>query len=177
MKTPVCQDDETQAGSQLQPGAEPEKEEKTKRSGSRFGKKFQMTFPKKLGRTSTETKPAAEEKAEESDKSSEKEKVYDDNFGGVGDKMRSDYERYQTAHPSQPLQTLITPSQENETPTLNIPANTAIIIQEDSPESAVAADIYRGTVGTVGQDVDELGKVAPKWLADLLLRVKIYLPF
>ncbi|KAF3483500.1 uncharacterized protein GIQ15_02824 [Arthroderma uncinatum] len=148
---------------------EPEREEKSKRGASLFGKKFQMTFPKKA-KISTETKPIMEEKAEESDKSSEKEKSFDDNFRGVIEKIHADYGGYLAANPTKDIETLITPTPENEAPVLNIPPHTGILIQEENPDSAVAADLYRGTVGTVGQDIDIFEKAAPTWLADLLLR-------
>ncbi|KAK2867983.1 hypothetical protein FQN49_003273 [Arthroderma sp. PD_2] len=149
--------------------SEPEKEEKSKRGASLFGKKFQMTFPKKA-KSSNETKPIVEEKAEESDKSSEKERSFDDNFHGVIDRIHADYDGYLAANPTKHLETLITPTPENEAPVLNIPPHTGILIQEENPDSAVAADLYRGTVGTVGQDIDIFEKAAPAWLADLLLR-------
>ncbi|KLJ05848.1 hypothetical protein EMPG_10737 [Blastomyces silverae] len=171
-KSPVPPEDESQSQLGTSP-ADTEKEDKPgKRSGSRFGKKFQMSFPKKLGRTSTETKPIIEEKVEEEsdDKSSEKEKVYDENLSGVIEKMRFEYEETLNEHPGQPLSTSITPSEENETPTLTLPRNTAILIQEEHPDSAVPADLYRGTVGTVGADADMLEKAAPKWLGEFLLR-------
>lgn len=176
-KSPGPVEDESQSQFGTSP-ADTEKEDKPgKRSGSRFGKKFQMSFPKKLGRTSTETKPIIEEKVEEEsdDKSSEKEKVYDENLSGVIEKMRFEYEEQLNERPGQPLATSITPSEENETPTLTLPPNTAILIQEEHPESAVPADLYRGTVGTVGADADELEKAAPKWLGEFLLRVSSFI--
>ncbi|OAX83983.1 hypothetical protein ACJ72_01646 [Emergomyces africanus] len=171
-KSPGLAEDESQSQLGTSPG-DTEKEDKPgKRSGSRFGKKFQMSFPKKLGRTSTETKPIIEEKVEEEsdDKESVKEKVYDENLSGVIEKMRDGYEETLNERPGQPLATSITPSEENETPTLTLPPNTAILIQEEHPESAVPADLYRGTVGTVGTDADMLEKAAPKWLGEFLLR-------
>ncbi|EEH10098.1 WD domain-containing protein [Histoplasma capsulatum G186AR] len=171
-KSPGPAEDESQSQLESSP-ADMEKEDKPgKRSGSRFGKKFQMSFPKKLGRTSTETKPIIEEKIEEEsdDKSSEKEKVYEENLGGVIQKMRSEYEETLNEHPGQPLPSSITPSKENETPALSLPPNTAILIQEEHPESAVPADLYLGTVGTVGADADKLEKSIPKWLGEFLLR-------
>lgn len=175
-KSPGPAEDESQSQLESSP-ADMEKEDKPgKRSGSRFGKKFQMSFPKKLGRTSTETKPIIEEKIEEEsdDKSSEKEKVYEENLGGVIQKMRSEYEDTLNEHPGQPLPSSITPSKENETPALSLPPNTAILIQEEHPESAVPADLYLGTVGTVGADADKLEKSIPKWLGEFLLRVSFY---
>ncbi|EFE36839.1 uncharacterized protein ARB_04365 [Trichophyton benhamiae CBS 112371] len=148
---------------------EPEKEERSKKGTTLFGKKFQMTFPKK-SKTSTETKPIAEEKTEESDKSSEKERPFDDNFRGVIDRIHADYDAYSAANPCKEIETLITPTPENEAPVLNIPPHIGILIQEENPDSAVAADLYRGTVGTVRQDIEIFEKAAPAWLADLLLR-------
>ncbi|KAM5429962.1 hypothetical protein McanCB49686_005812 [Microsporum canis] len=149
--------------------SEPEKEEKSKRGATLFGKKFQMTFPKK-SKVTTETKPIAEEKTEESDKSSEKERTFGDNFRGAIERIHADYDAYLAANPTKDIETLITPTGEIEAPILNIPPHTGILIQEENPDSAVAADLYRGTVGTVRQDIDVFEKAAPAWLADLLLR-------
>ncbi|KKY27709.1 putative wd repeat protein [Phaeomoniella chlamydospora] len=137
-----------------------------------FGKKFQMTFPKKLSRNSVEAKPPpAEEKAEESDKSSEKEeKVFDDNISGVVQKIRHEYDEQFAADSRQSLIVGITPSLPNETPVLKLPAHTQILIQEDSPESGGAVDLYRGTISTQTQDTDTIEKVGPTWLGELLLR-------
>ncbi|KAK2808316.1 hypothetical protein FQN50_004876 [Emmonsiellopsis sp. PD_5] len=168
LPTPAPTEEESQLGTSP---AEPEKEEKSgKKSGSRF-RKIQMSFPKKLGgRTSTETKPIIEEKAEESDKSSEKEKVYDENLSGVIEKIRFEYEERLNENPGQVLETSITPSDESETPPLTIPPHTAILIQEEHPDAAVPADLYRGSVGMIGKDADKLEKTAPQWLGELLLR-------
>lgn len=148
-----------------------EKEEK-KKSGL-FGKKFQMNFQKKLGRNSVEAKPApAEEKAEETDKSSEpEEKVVEDNFYGIIQKIRNDYDEQLAANPRQALTVGVTPSLPNETPVLKPPPHTQILIQEDKPESGGVADLYSGTLATLGQDADVIEKFAPMWLGDLLLRV------
>lgn len=152
---------------------EPEKEER-KKSGSLFGKKFRMDFQKKLGRSSSDVKPPVqEEKAEESDKSSEKEeKVFENNLGGVVQRIRHEYDEFLAANPGQPLMSSIAPSEESETPVLDIPPDTAILIQEESGDSAVAADLYRGSVGTVGEEVDKLEKSAPQWLGEFLLKVR-----
>ncbi|KAK2746372.1 hypothetical protein FQN57_003254 [Myotisia sp. PD_48] len=160
----------TEDSSQSNATPEPEKEEKSKRGGSLFGKKFQMTFPKKLGRTSIETKPIIEEKVEESDKSSEKEKPLDESFRAVVETLRADYDTYIISAADKEVNSLITPTPESEAPILELPPHTAIIIQEENPNSAVASDLYRGTVASVRQDVDLLEKAAPTWLGDLLLR-------
>lgn len=152
-----------------------EKDEKSKEGTSLFGKRFRMNmnFPKKLGRTSVEVKPAAvDEKAEESDKSEEKEeRVIEDNFLGAIQKIRYEYEEHLHAAPSQPLPAGIFPSSYNETPFLEPPQNTTIIIQEDRPDSGGVTDLYRGTVRSAGQDADQIEKSGPMWLGDLLLRV------
>ena len=151
----------------------PNEPEKDAKSSSRFSKKFRMNFPKKLGRPSTEAKPTiVDDKSEESDKSSEKEdKVIEDNFYGIIQKIRNDYDDNLMLRPDEPLQPGLTPSLPNETPVLKPPAFTTIIIQEDSMDSGGLADLYRGTVGCVGQDADLIEKAAPMWLGDLLLRV------
>ena len=149
---------------------EPEKDTKT---SSRFGKKFRMNFPKKLGRPSIEVKPTVvDDKSEESDRSSEKEdKIIEDNFYGIVQKIRNEYDDSLVIQPDEPLQPGITPSLPSETPVLKPPPFTTIIIQEDSIDSGGLADLYRGTVRCVGQDADLIEKVAPMWLGDLLLRV------
>lgn len=149
---------------------EPGKEEK-KWTGSLFGKKkFNMSFPKKLGRNSTETKPIVEEKEEEPQKEPEKQKVYDEHFCGVIDKIRDGYEKLLVENPGQPLNTSMCPSTEDETPPLNLPPHIDIIIQEESQSRGVPADLYRGTIGTVGRDADQLEKAAPAWLGEFLLK-------
>ncbi|OJJ70462.1 hypothetical protein ASPBRDRAFT_56255 [Aspergillus brasiliensis CBS 101740] len=150
---------------------EPDKEER-KRGASIFGKKFRMDFPKKLGRSSSEAKPQIqEEKIEESDKSSVKEeKVFETNLGGFVERTRHEYEEWLSANPGQELVSAFTPSPDNETPELQIPARTAVFIQEESGDTAVASDLYRGTVGGISQEIDKLEKSIPLWLADLLLK-------
>ena len=147
--------------------------EKDTKGGSIFGKKFRMSFPKKLGRSSAEAKPAAvDDKSETSDRSSEKEdKVFEDNFTGSLQKIRQEYDE-QLQHPmAGPSHSGINPSLPNETPILKPPSLTTIIIQEDRPESGGVADLYQGTVRSVGEDADLIEKAAPLWLGDLLLRV------
>lgn len=152
--------------------SEPDKEER-KKSGSLFGKKFRMDFPKKLGRTSSEVKPQIqEEKAEEPEKTSVKEeKVFENNLSGLIDRTHHEYEEYLTANPGQELVSAFTPSDESEAPALDIPARTVVFIQEESGDSVVASDIYRGTLENISQDREKLEKTVPLWLGDLLLKV------
>ncbi|KAL5051854.1 hypothetical protein BDW71DRAFT_169648 [Aspergillus fruticulosus] len=150
---------------------EPDKEER-KRGGSLFGKKFRMDFPKKLGRTSSEVKPQIqEEKAEEPEKTSVKEeKVFENNLSGLIDRARHEYEEYLAANPGQELVSAFAPSDESEAPPLDIPARTVVFIQEESGDSVVASDIYRGTLENISQDREKLEKTVPLWLGDLLLK-------
>ena len=150
-----------------------------KKKGSLFGKKFQMNFPTmKLGRISGETKAVAvpqEEKSEDaSDKSSDKdERIFGDNFFGVVQRIRHDYEEQLQSHPDQALITGVTPSLPDETPLLSPPPQTLILVQEDNPEAGGVVDLYRGAVGTLGAEADIIEKLAPAWLGDLLLRVSL----
>ncbi|KAL4931527.1 uncharacterized protein BDV17DRAFT_280075 [Aspergillus undulatus] len=149
---------------------ENDKEERKK--GSIFSKKFRMDFPKKLGRTSSEVKPQIqEEKVEEPEPTSVKEeKVFENNLSGLIDRVRHEYEEYLSAHPDQELVSALAPSDESETPLLEIPPRTVVFIQEESGDSVVASDIYRGTFENIGQDGEKLEKTVPLWLADLLLK-------
>lgn len=155
--------------------AEPDKEER-KKGSSLFGKKFRMDI-KKLGRTSTDQKPQIlEEKIEESEVSSVKEeKVYDPNISGVIDRIRHEYDEFLAANPSRELVTAITPSPTSETPRLHIPSRTAVFIQEETGDTAVASDLYRGSVGRIGQEIERLEKSIPHWLGELLLKVNAFL--
>jgi len=155
--------------------ASPDKEEKTKEGSSLFGKKFRMNFPKKLGRSSIDSKPAVvDEKSEvSSDKSSEKEdRIVEENFFGVIQKIRYEYDERLQINLGQPLSSGINPSSSSETPILKPPPFTTVIIQEDRPDSGGVADVFRGTVGSLGQEADQIERVAPMWLGELLLRVR-----
>ncbi|KAF2691219.1 WD repeat protein-like protein [Lentithecium fluviatile CBS 122367] len=150
-----------------------------KKSKTLFSKKFNMNFNmKKFGTSSSQpevAKPAAtDEKSEDSDSHSTKtdEKVIEDNFSGALQKLRQTYEE-QLKLGAQKLETRITPSLPNETPVLKPPASTTILIQEDRPDSGGVADLFEGKVGSLGQQADLIEKVAPIWLADVLLRNQI----
>lgn len=140
-----------------------------------FGKKFRMGMPfgsKKTGRsasTNIEKPVVVEEKPEEnkSESSSNHEKEVDDNFRGAIQKIHNDYEKQLVENPGQYIETRITPSLPNETPVLKLPSGTKVIIQEET--SGGSADVYRGTVMTVGQDADIIEEKAPMWLGEVLL--------
>lgn len=143
-----------------------------------FGKKFRMGMSfgsKKIGRSAssaTEKPVVVDEKAEDGSETSEngeKEKEVDDNFGGIVQRIRYDYEKFMAEHIGQPVESGITPSLPNETPVLKPPPMTTVIIQEETKGGS--ADLYRGTVATVGQDANLIESRAPWWLGDLLLRV------
>ncbi|KAL1879100.1 hypothetical protein VTK73DRAFT_7324 [Phialemonium thermophilum] len=139
-----------------------------------FGKKFRMGMSfggKKLGRSASSTaaeKPVVvDEKAEESESSSTHDKEVDDNFFGVIQKIHREYEKQLADTPDKPVETRINPSLPTETPVLKIPPSTKVIIQEET--SGGSAEVYRGTVASVGADADIIEQRAPMWLGDLLL--------
>ncbi|KAF1810345.1 WD40 repeat-like protein [Eremomyces bilateralis CBS 781.70] len=68
------------------------------------------------------------------------------------------------------LTSAITPSLPNDTPVLKPPLNTLILIQEDRGDSGGVADLFEGEVGNLGKQADTIEKVAPLWLAEVLLR-------
>lgn len=150
-----------------------EKDKDGKPQNTPFGKKFRMSFStKKLrsGSTTVVEKPAVvDEKAVESESSSshEPEKEFEDNYLGVVQRMQDDYEKQLSESPEKPVETKITPSLPNETPVLKIPPGTKIIIQEET--AGGNAELYRGTVETVGLDADKIEKCAPQWLGEVLL--------
>lgn len=169
------------------PAADPEKDNNGKDSNTSFGKKFRkgMSFgTKKLGRSSSTTtdkpvviddnKDKATDEGSESSEAGDRvptEKEVDDNFNGVIQKIRNEYDRLLLENPTQEVVTGITPSLTNETPVLKIPGGTTVIIQEET--SGGVKDLYRGSVETVGQDADIIGERAPMWLGELLLKVSI----
>lgn len=159
-----------------------DKETNGKDSNTLFGKKFRMGMggmsfgSKKLGRsasTATTEKPVVvDEKVEdgsETSDSGEKEKEVDDNFFGVVQKIQNEYEKSLLENPEGRVESGITPSLPNETPVLKPPPMTTVIIQEET--SGGSADLYRGTVATVGEDATLIAERGPMWLGDLLLRV------
>ncbi|KAI0843744.1 WD40 repeat-like protein [Hypoxylon sp. FL0890] len=140
-----------------------------------FGKKFRMGMSfgtKKLGRSASTTieKPTAvEEKPEEnkSESSSNHEKEIDDNFRGVIQKIHNDYEKQLLETPDKFVETKITPALPIDAPVLKLPPGTKVIIQEET--SGGSANLYRGTVMSVGVDVDIIEEKAPMWLGEVLL--------
>lgn len=154
---------------------EKEKEAKeTKTPGTPFGKKFRMGMSfgtKKLGRSASTTAPekpaVVDERAEESESSSNHEKEFDDSFLGVIQRIRNEYEKQLSDNPDRHVETKITPSLPSDTPVLKLPSGTKVIIQEET--SGGSAELYRGTVETVGADVDVIEQRAPLWLGDVLL--------
>jgi len=147
-----------------------------KETSKGFGKKFRMGMSfgtKKLGRSASSSateKPAVvEEKPEEnkSESSSSHEKEVDDNLNGVIQKIQNEYERQLQENPEKFVETGINPSLPIDTPVLRLPSGTKVILQEET--SGGIANLYRGTVETVGVDVDIIKEKAPMWLGDVLL--------
>ncbi|KAI9851335.1 MAG: hypothetical protein M1838_003976 [Thelocarpon superellum] len=153
----------------------PDKEAAPKEGGSLFGKKFRMSFgSKRLGRSaSVEASKAAvpNEKSDEVDPSGALDAAgenVDDSLWGVIQEIRNRYHRQVKENTGQPIPIGITPSVPIETPVLRPPPGTTVIIQEDRPDSGGVADLYRGTVATMGRDADIVENAAPTWLGRLL---------
>ncbi|KAI0181847.1 WD40 repeat-like protein [Hypoxylon sp. FL1284] len=153
-----------------------EKEKDTSKSPSTpFGKKFRMGMSfgtKKLGRSASSNieKPSiAEEKTEEnkSESSSNHEKEIDDNFRGVIQKIQNDYEKQVLEAPNNLVETKVTPALPIDAPVLKLPSGTKVIVQEET--TGGSADLYRGTVMSVGVDADTIEEKAPVWLGEVLL--------
>jgi WD repeat-containing protein 48 len=172
------------AGTPAAPAA-PEADEKIKDKGkdkagdgakspsTPFGKKFRMTFgTKKLGRSPSQTtqeKPVVtDEKAEESESSSSHEKEVEDSFYGVIQMIRNEYEKQLADSPDKIVETRLTPSLPSETPVLKLPPKTKVIIQEET--SGSVANVYEGTVESVGTDADIIEQKGPMWLGQVLLQ-------
>lgn len=142
-----------------------------------FGKKFRMGMSfgsKKLRSASSniEKPVVVEEKKDEENKSessSNHEKEVEDSFLGVIQKIRNEYEKRLLESPDNLVETKITPSLPTDTPVLKLPPGTRVIIQEET--SGGSADLYRGTVESVGLDADTIEQKAPMWLGEVLLLV------
>jgi WD repeat-containing protein 48 len=150
------------------------------KSPTAFGKKFRMGMSfgtKKLGRSASGTadKPSVvEEKKEEENKSessSNHEKEVDDSFLGVVQKIHNEYEKQLAETPDKLVETKLTPSLPIDTPVLKLPSGTRVIIQEET--SGGSANLYRGTVETVGVDAGVIEQKAPMWLGEVLLTVSL----
>jgi WD repeat-containing protein 48 len=114
------------------------------------------------------------------------ERLMEDSFLGSILRLRHAYEELNNGQPSEKdvmmglskkdstppasVPTAITPSLPSDTPVLKPPPQTGIIIQEDSADSGGVADLWEGTVGSVGREADLVERVAPSWLADVLLK-------
>jgi WD repeat-containing protein 48 len=138
-----------------------------------FGKKFRMSFgTKKIGRSASTTAPekpaVVDERAEESESSSNHEKEVEDSFYGVIQKIHQEYDRQLAEAPNSFVETRLAPSLPSETPVLKLPPNTKVIIQEET--SGGSANIYQGTVESVGKDAKTIEQKGPMWLGHLLLQ-------
>jgi WD repeat-containing protein 48 len=140
-----------------------------------FGKKkFRMNMSfgsKKIGRsasTNAEKPAVVDEKAEESESSSSHEKEVDDSFLGVIQRIRNEYEKQLSESPDKFVETRVTPSLPGDTPVLKLPSGTKVILQEET--TGGSANIYQGTVETVGKDADIIEQKGPMWLGEVLLQ-------
>jgi WD repeat-containing protein 48 len=74
------------------------------------------------------------------------------------------------------LRSAIAPSTTDETPVIRPSQDTIIIIAEQKVSVDGSMDLYRGTVASVGNDVELLESIAPGWLGELLLLVYPFAP-
>lgn len=121
------------------------------------------------------TKPlVAEPRAEDSEDSKGDEKTLLESLRGTIKRIRAEYcERAERSDGI--ISSLITPSLPNETPVLRPPINTTIIIQEERPDAGGVTDLFEGTLTELGKQADLIEEVAPSWLGDVLLRVRLAL--
>jgi WD repeat-containing protein 48 len=162
------------------PPADKEKE-KDEKDSSLFAK-WRPFGNKKLGRSastdmgSKSTLPTSDEKPSEQaaiEEAIDKPDLTGETLAGVIKKIRSTYQIQVRETQGESSVSLLTPSLPQETPVLKPPRNTTIIVQEDKPDSGGVADLYRGTVGCVGEDADLLESVTPAWLGEVLLLNRI----
>ncbi|KAK0634744.1 hypothetical protein B0T17DRAFT_481010 [Bombardia bombarda] len=175
--------EEGQKGTENGKDGKDKEKDNDKAPSTPFGKrKFRMNMSfggKKLGRSASTSaaaaaaaaaaeKPAAvDEREEESESSSNHEKEFEDSFLGVVQKMHAEYEKQVTENPEELVETRIRPSLPNDTPVLKLPPGTKVIIQEET--SGGSAELYRGTVESVGLDADVIERRGPLWLGEVLL--------
>ena len=130
---------------------------------------------KKLVRTQPAgtTKPLiAEQRAEDSEDCKGDEKTLLESLRGTIKRIRAEYsERAERSDGS--ISSLITPSLPNETPVLRPPINTTVIIQEERPDTGGVTDLFEGSLTELGKQADLIEEVAPSWLGDVLLRVRL----
>jgi len=172
-KTPNENGEDKEKEKEKEKDKEKEKEKDNGKS-TPFGKKLRMGMSfggRKLGRsasTAAVEKPVVvDEKAEESEASSSHEKEVDDSFLGAIQKIHHEYEKQLADSPDRLVETRVTPSLPTDTPVLKLPPGTKVIIQEET--SGGSAEIYRGTVATVGADADIIEQRGPMWLGEVLL--------
>jgi WD repeat-containing protein 48 len=156
-------------------------EAKEEKGTSRFGGWRSAFGNKKLGRsvsidmgsskpvpvpnTADDNKPTIVETAAAASSEEDNKAELDETLGAVVRKIRAGYD----TSSEDPITTVIAPSLPHETPVLKPPHSVTIIVQEDKPDFGGVADLYRGTVGSLGEDADTLERVMPAWLAELLL--------
>ena len=73
--------------------------------------------------------------------------------------------------PDKIIGTRMDPSLPSETPVLKLPSNTKVFIQEET--SGSTANLYEGTVGSVGRDADVIEQKGPMWLGHVLLQNEV----
>ncbi|OLL22332.1 UBP9-binding protein bun107 [Neolecta irregularis DAH-3] len=77
--------------------------------------------------------------------------------------------KFESIRQGQPLST----ATHLDPPTCRMPPETTIILSQAPADSVGLLDVYRGTVGTVIQDIETLEYVAPVWLGEMLFLGKV----
>lgn len=143
-------------------------------SGSKLS--FGKLWGKKANRNSTseEKRSVIDENAAKTDNADAEPikpvEVFDETLGGVLKRMRQDYASGIGASDGT-IKTAICPSLPNDTPVIKHTSEMVVIIQEDKPDSGGVKDVYRGTIGQLGAEADDLEKVVPAWVAEAILFV------
>jgi WD repeat-containing protein 48 len=195
----LSNENQSQTSSLAPPSTDAEPTTPSPEKSGLFGKKFKRMnlIPKSLKKSDKglDTKtPIPDEQHSDSDgrNSQADDRLNEDSFLGNMLRMRHTYElqsrngvtdpdnvglNIQPPPPPKdskgnptPVTSLISPSLPNETPVIKPPPETIILIQEDSADSGGVADLWEGTVGSVGHEAEVVERVAPAWLADVLLR-------
>lgn len=195
----LSNENQSQSSSLAPPSTDAEPTTPSPEKTGLFGKKFMRMnlIPKSLKKSdkgADAKTPILDEQRSDSDgrNSQADDRLNEDSFLGNILRMRHTYElqsrngvtdpdnvglNIQTPPPPKdskgnptPVPSSISPSLPNETPVLKPPPETIILIQEDSADSGGVADLWEGTVGSIGREADVVERVAPSWLADVLLK-------
>lgn len=155
-----------------------EKSESSKES-STFSKRLRSTFsPKKSiklqGPTETAKQEASEDRSETPEADATEVSKAKGALGNTLIAILHQFRETYTDHLNRignPPKSLISPSLPVETPVLSLPLQTAVVIQEQRPDSVGVADLFESNIGDLGKNVELFERTAPSWLGEILLLV------